>query len=116
MTTLFSKPWFLAVLAAAFLAALVLIWTHHKDADAGGTLTKAQAAATEAQVASDLKQAGQKTTAAASASASASTSYEAGKAYADLGKVLNKQSKPHAKPTPSGDTAARRLQRQLTAY
>ena len=110
-----KNHWILAGLAVALLVALALICTHQKDADTSGALTKEQVQATTEQIAAARQQAIQKTTAAASATASASTSYEAGKAYADLGNVLNKQTKPHAKP-PVSDTAAAELQRFLSAY
>jgi predicted lipid-binding transport protein (Tim44 family) len=100
----------LLIIAAALI--LILVWSHWESSP---PLSPAKQKTTEAAIASDQKQVGADTTKAKATAASAATTYEAGTAYAGLGKVLHQQSKPHAKPNLS-DTAAERLQRYLSGY
>lgn len=114
MTAFLKKYWQYALIAGVLLT--VAAWgVFHKDAPAP-PLSPAEQKATEKQVAADQKQVGIDTTRARAAAASGATNYRAGQAYATVATILHQQSKPHAKPTPSGDTAAKRLQRQLANY
>lgn len=105
------KDYWLPIVAGLALLALAA-WVMHTPQP----LSPAAETAVRATITRNQARAGRDTTRAKAAAASATTNYQAGKAYAAVGTILNHQSKPHAKPTPSGDSAARRLQRQLAAY
>lgn len=108
------KDYWLPIVVVLALLALA-IWVVYTP-QPPPPLSPAAEKAVQATITHNQARAGRDTTRAKSAAASATTSYQAGKAYAAVGAILHHQSKPHAKPTPSGDTAASRLQRQLAAY
>ncbi len=111
MTT--NQKWFAGLVAGGLLL-LLLAWLLHKPAPAP-PLSPAQQKEVEAGIVTEQKQVGRATARAKAAAAAAKPAYAAGAAYAEVGKVLHQQSKPHAKPTP-GDTAAARLQKLLSGY
>lgn len=114
MSAFLKKYWPVALIVVVLLS--VGGWALLHEPAAAPPLSPAGQKAVERGIERDQKQVGSDTTRATAAATSGATSYQAGKAYAELGKVLHQQSKSHAKPTISSDTAARRLQRQLANY
>lgn len=108
------KDYWLPIVAGLALLALAA-WVMYTP-QPPPPLSPAAENAVQATITRNQERAGRDTTRAKAAAASATTNYQAGKAYAAVGAILHQQSKLHAKPTPSGDTAASRLQRQLAAY
>jgi predicted lipid-binding transport protein (Tim44 family) len=111
---LFLKTYWWAILLALLLLG-GLYWLLQKPVPPP-PLSPAAEKAARAAIEQSQQQVGRDTTRAKAPAASAATNYEAGSAYAQVGKVLHQQSKPHAKPTIPSDTAAERLQRFFSSY
>jgi hypothetical protein len=113
MLAILDKPWAQALIGFVLICSLAFIYT-----TCGGPkpeLSQKQEGAVRATIATNQQQTGRDTARAQAAAASGATHYAAGTAYAGVATILHQQTKPHAKPTPS-DTAAARLQRELSGY